>query len=114
MGIITKMLKETAVYWAPLAVDEFGQPTYVSPVELSVRWQSADTQFEDSEEGPRSVRSTVYVSSDVEVHGVLWLGDLADVLYLTDPEANEGAKRIRDFKKTPNFKATEWLRVAGL
>ena len=114
MSIITKMLKETGVYWSPLGTDAYGQPTYNSPIEISVRWQDVTEEFLDPDGETQIARSKVFVGQDVVLRGVLFLGLLTDLTSTTDPKANIGAWEIRLFKRIPNFKATEWLRIALL
>ena len=121
MSIITRMLKQTCVYWALAYADsggddydDYGQPQYASPVELSCRWEDAGEEFIAADGSTQISRSVVYVESDVEVGGVLMLGEIADIENSSDIKENDGAWEIRRFEKTPNFKATEWLRVAFL
>ena len=114
MSIITTMLRQTAVYWSPLSVDEYGQPTWNAPVELAVRWEDKIEAFMDADGERQFSRAVVFVESDVILKGVLLLSALVDVDNLTDPKANEGAWEIRKFDKLPNLKNTEFLRTAFL
>ena len=114
MSIITKMLKQKAVYWAPSGLDEFGQPTWGSPVEISVRWEDKHEQFMDDDGERQLSRALVFVSQDVEVKGVLLLSVLDGSVIQDDPKANQDAWEIRKYDRLPNFKATEFLRSAFL
>lgn len=114
MGIITRMLKQTAVYWAPLGVDEFGQPTWDTPVEVAVRWEDRAEEFLNQEGDRQMSRSVVYVGQDVEVNGVLLLGELTSSVDQDDPKSNTGAWEIRRFEKLPNLRVTEYLRTVFL
>jgi len=121
MGIITRMRKQTAVYW-PLAssdsggddFDDYGQPIVTIPVEISCRWEDVSEEFIDAK-GTRQVsRSKVYVDRDVDVGGILLLGTEDDITDLTNIKENEGAWEIRRFDRLPNLKTTEYLRTAWL
>jgi hypothetical protein len=115
MGIITKMLKQTGVYWAlGSTLTEYGKPTYDSPVEISVRWEDVVEEFMDAEGSVQKSRSLVYVDRDVAVGSVLMLGSLTTGVDTTNPKNNDGAWEVRHFEKLPNFKATEFLRTAYL
>jgi len=121
MSILTRMLKQTAVYW-PLAseetggqaVDDYGQIVYGDAVEIDCRWDDEMVEVLDAQDNVFISRAKVYVDRDVSIGGVLMLGTLDDVVYLDDPKANDGAYEIRAFLKNPNFKATEFLRTAVL
>lgn len=114
MGIITKMRKQTAVYWPPLEADEYGKPTYDDPVEVTCRWEDTQKLFVTPQGSTETCASIVYVDRDVEVGGVLLLGSLDSDINESDPKANEGASEIRQFSKIPNIRNTELLRVAYL
>ena len=121
MSIITRMLKQTAVYW-PLAgansggddFDNYGQPQVTTPVEVACRWEDKTEEFLDAQGHQQLSRAVVYVDADLDVGGILMLGDLDDITNPDNIKENEGAWEIRRFEKTPNFKATEFLRKAIL
>jgi len=121
MGVITRMLRQTAVYWPPESIetggddfDDFGQALVSTGYEIEVRWVDVTEEFIDSNGTRQLSRAKVYVSEDVEVGGILMLGEEADITDLVDIKENEGAWEIRRFEKQPNFKATEFLRTAFL
>ena len=121
MSLITRMLKQKAVYWAPGSeatgghdFDDHGKPAYASPVEVSCRWVDVVEEFIGPNETRELSRSKVYVDRDVRTGGVLWLGLLINVGDLVTPKNNDGAWEIRHSEKLPNLKATEFLRTAYL
>lgn len=122
MGIITKMRKQTAVYWPPESsesagddFDNYGQPQVsLSPVQIMCRWEDVTEEFIDVAGTRQLSRARVYVDRDVEVGGILMLGELADIADATNIKENDGAWEIRRFEKLPNLKATEFLRTVFL
>ena len=121
MSIITRMLKQTCVYWAlafgdDVSYDDYGRPivTIANPVELDCRWEDINEEF-IAADGTRQVsKAKVYVESDVVVGGILMLGTLDDITDSTNIKENAGAWEIRGFGKNPNFRATEFVRMAYL
>ena len=122
MSLITRMLKQTAVYW-PLAnvesaggdaFDDYGQPLFTDPLEISVRWEDKAEEFLNAEGTRILSNAVVYVDQDVVVGGVLMLGELTDITDADVPKENENAWEIRRFDKLPNIKVTEFLRTAFL
>jgi hypothetical protein len=115
--ILTNMLKQTAVYWESTGFDDYGQPTFASPVEVAVRWEDVAEEFIDAS-GTRQVsKSKVFVGVDLEAGGLLRLGDLDAVeasSFPADPRDDDGVDAIRSFTKTPDFKGKQYLRVAML
>ena len=117
MSLITKMLKQWAVYW-PLSateLDAYGQPVYGTAVEIKCRWEDRLEEFLDSDGVRKISKAKVFVASDVVVGGVLWQGLLVNVpTSTTIPKKNAGAFEIRRFDKMPDIKIRKYLRVAYL
>lgn len=111
MSIITKMLKQAVVYWAPTGNDRFGKPTWDNPVELRARWEQSTGSVKAPDGETKTYGTIVYVESDVEVGGMILCSPLTSGMF--DPR-EAGAIEIMKFDKLPNFKATEFLRTAYL
>lgn len=114
MSVITKVLRQTCVYWPPASPDRYGQPTQGNPVELNCRWDDMIQEVVKDDGTIVMSKAEVMVSADVEVGGVLFLGTMDDVVDITNPKGNEGAYEILKFAKNPNFKCTEFVRTAYL
>jgi len=129
MGIISKMRRQNAIYWPPATPNDFGRASHGSLTELviipdgggnyRVRWEAKTKEFLDTQGTTRRSNAVVYCpvlpgGTEVSVGGFLWLGDRNDLTDESDPNNNEGAYEIRRFDKTPNLKATEFLREAYL
>ena len=121
MRLISKMRKQTAVYWAQkntesggLAHDDYGQPQYTDPVEIKCRWDAITEEFIDAEGMRVAGRATVYVDRDMVPGDVLFLGELTDLDDQADPKSNEGAWEVRRFDNNHSLRATEFVRTAYL
>ena len=121
MSIISRMRRQTAVYWTLAASesagedwDDTGQPQWGEPVEIECRWEDVVEEFVDLKGTRQLSRSIVYVDRDVDNGGVLMLGELTDIVEEENVLENDGAWEIRKFDKIPNLKATEFLRMAYL
>ncbi len=121
MSIISRMRKQTAVYWALEGsesggnnYDEFGQPQYTEPIEISVRWESRTAEFLDAQGTRVLSNAIVYVDQDVDITGVLMLGELVDITDEDNPKENDDTWEIRRFEKLPNLKNNEILRTVFL
>lgn len=120
-SIITRMLKQTCVYWPPAEMDsggdgfdDYGQPVVTSPMELDCRWEDRAEEYIGADGTMLISRSVVFVSEDVEVGGILMLGELTDITDAVNIKENEGAWEIKSFSKVPNLKATLFVRTAFL
>lgn len=116
MSILTKILRQHVVYWAPGPPDEFGKPTALEPIDLLGRWEDVVEQVI----GPGGTlvvsKSRVYVGQDLEIGGFLLLGSLRESVStggLVNPKL-DGAMEIVSFTKTPNIRASQFLRIAYL
>jgi len=116
MRIIAKMLKQTAVYWelSSLEFDNYGQPIPTTPIEIKVRWEDVGEQFLDEKGTMQLSRAKVFVDRDVEVGGVLMLGELDSGVDENNPKENDNAWEIRRFEKLPTLRATQFLRTVYL
>jgi len=116
MRILKKMLKQKAVYWelSTLEFDDYGQPILSSPVEIDCRWEDIGEEFLDKKGTLQLSRARVYVDRDVEIGGVLMLGELGSGVDEDNPKENDNAWEIRRFEKLPTLKATKFLRTVYL
>jgi hypothetical protein len=113
MGLLERMRKQDAVYWAPTTYDAFGAPLHADPTALLVRWEDTQEQYVDATGTTRVSRAKVYVGEDLELGGLIMLGDISiaqDSGFPADPRSYEGVLEIRSFTKIPNRKATKFLR----
>lgn len=109
MGIITRMRRQDALYWAPAGRDRTNRIIYEDPIEIKCRWDEKQERDVDERGEEIMVRATVYVDRVVALGGVLWLGLLVDA-----PETPPEHNRIKVYREIPNLKATEIMRIARL
>jgi hypothetical protein len=115
MSLISKMRKQTAIYWEFSANDEYGKPQFEEPVEIDCRWIDISEEFLDSKGNRQISNSKVYVDRDMILGSILKLGNVADMDSGVDnPLLQDSAYQIRKIEKLPNFKATEFLRTVYL
>ena len=110
------MLKQKAGYWelTSLGFDNYGQPIPSTPVEIDCRWEDVGEEFIDDKGTTQLSIARVYVDRDMEVGGVLMLGELSSGVDEDNPKENENAWEIRRFEKLPTLKATQFLRTVYL
>lgn len=119
-SILTRMLKQKAVYWGPPVDDGNGGFDFPTPVEVNCRWENLEGTMMGGTSGIKGPthdvfdKSTVFVSQDVVVDGYLLLGDLESSMMGLDPTDIPEAKKITGFQKVPNFKAREYLRIVNV
>jgi len=113
MSIITKVLQQTAVYWAPGPLDKFGKGSFLAPVEIDCRWENTSQEVINSEGTRVMTKALVMVGGDVEVGGMLALADMDSLSDTLNPR-NAGAWEIVSFSKIPNMRVAEYVRTAFL
>jgi hypothetical protein len=108
------MLKQDGVWWQCTGKDRYNKPTYAAAVAIKCRWDIRQEMFVD--EGGTEVVSeaVVYVDRDMTPGDVLMLGLLATV---GNPAAGrnplddeDGAYRVRGWKRIGNVRQTEFVR----
>ena len=121
MGLITRMLKQTCVWW-PLASSEsggvakgaYGETLFSDPLEINCRWEDKSEEFLNDKDEIQISNAVVYVDRDVKKGGVLMLGELTDITDEDRPLGNLNAWKIEKFEKLPNLRVTEYLRTVYL
>lgn len=112
MRIITKVLKQKAVYWAPTGKrNEYGEPLYNAPEEIRCRWVDVAVVETDPDGKEHVYSSVVMVQVDLVGEGKIVLGKLEDFSSANPPKE---AKQVRKFYKTPTLNARRFVRTAML
>ena len=119
-SFIARLCTQTAVYWGSPVNDGYGGKTFDDPVEISCRWE--DTIESINRVGARLgeeivSQAQVYVTTDVEERGYLYLGTLDDLDSgeEADPTTIVKAYMINRFDKIPAMRSSnEFLRKAYL
>ena len=124
MGIanfITRLCKQTAVYWGTPQDDGYGTFTTTDPVEIKCRWEDKSEVITMAGEDRKSreivSKAQVWVLQDVDEQGYLFLGDLDDLSSTLEenPESVDGAYKIQLFEKTPEHRGSDkFIRKAYL
>lgn len=114
-NFLTKNLVQTCVYWGTPAANGYGGYIYADGVEINARWEDRQEIFINAQGREDLSRAVVYVDTDVEVGGYLYLGELDD-FDSSDPEPTENASAymIKAFSKIPNLKGTDYQRKVWL
>jgi len=108
------MRKQNAVYWSAPVPDGYGSYTYTDAVEIDCRWEEKQELYIDPLGVEKLSRAVVYVDRDVDLGGMLYLGEIADIDSSGIDPIDLGAFEIKQFAKLPNIRATEFLRQVWL
>lgn len=114
-GFITRVCKQTLVYWSAPVADGYGGSTFTDPVEIYGRWEQVQeiVKTKDGEELLSQARA--WVTQDLDEGGYLYLGELDDLDSAPVPMDVEGACRILAFSKVPSLGSTsKFIRKASL
>ena len=71
MSLITRMLKQKAIYWPVDGKDSYGQPTNGGPVAIKCRWEDVQEEFITPKGTTEMSKAVVYVDRDMEAGGLL-------------------------------------------
>lgn len=113
MSLITRMLRQRAVWWAQTAPDNFGRMEYSAPVEIRCRWEDGQKEFMGRDSTKQLSRAVVYVDRDIKPGDMLKLGTLVSNTS-ADPTTEVLALEVKAFDKLPKLRGTENLRTAFL
>jgi len=113
---LSGQLRQTAVYWGNPQNDGYGGRTFDDAVEIDVRWEGRQNLFIDAAGQEKRSRAVVFVKSDVDLGGYLYLGELTDLSSAEegDPLSIATAYEIAGFEKIPDIAAGKFVRKAWL
>ena len=111
---LEEFLNQAAVYWAKIGVDNYGNPTFSDPIEISCRWEDIINEVVDASGTTIISKTKVLVDRDVLVGGVLYLGELESAMTSENVEDYSDAYEIKVFGKVPNIDADEFVRIVYL
>lgn len=107
MKLSQRNRNQTATRWTPSGYDAYGAATYTVTT-LQVRWEDKKIKTVDLSGADIISNAIVYTGEDILVGDFLYLGSSSAI---TPPN---GSFRVRNFGKTPNLKATDFIRKAIL
>lgn len=108
-GFNKRLLKQYAVYWPPVGTDDFGSITYGPAVEVRCRWEEVNELYINKNGAQAVSKSKVYVDRLLELDGMLWKGEKAD-LPGPLPSDTADASNIEAVNELPDGKAKRFLR----
>lgn len=114
---IKRICKDTAVYWGSPAFSSAGHPTFADPVEVECFWNAKIQLFRDDSGRETASRAEVFVTQDLDDHGMLYHGTLDDLTTAQkdDPRKVSTAYEIRRFIKKPSLHLSDnYMRKALL
>lgn len=101
---------QDATYWGTPVTNGYGGQTFGAPAAIKVRWEDKNEEFVDEAGNRRLSQAVVYSEVDMETGGWLLLGTSAG----SDPTVVDGALPIQKYSKTPDLRASRFLRKAWL
>ena len=109
-------LPQKAVYFGNPTDDGHGGFTYDDPVEIPCRWFQKSALTEDNKGQTFSDMAQVQVNQDVDINGLLFLGDLTDLdsSEEADPTTKEDIWTIKRFEKVKELDGPGFYREAFL
>jgi hypothetical protein len=113
LSYLTRLHKQDILYWAFSSRDAQGAETFSTPVAVKGRWEDGSEKFLNKDGDEEVSNAIVYLGQDVAEGDWLFLGVAADIASsegTTDPTLVTGAKEIRKFNKTPDYKGTSFER----
>ena len=115
-SFLTRMYKQTVVYWGAPTLDGFSNKTFADPIELSARYERVDELVKGPDGEELLSKARVWVPQEVDEGGYIYLGTLDDLdSNPDDPKTIEGADEILSFRKMPQVgSTTEFILRANL
>ena len=110
MSWTTENLRESVTYWAPSGVDNFGDPSFATPVTVKSKWEDRTELFIDGEGREQRSHSVVYVDTDLVIGGYLFRG----TSIVGSPLSVDNAFIVKDFRKISDFEVETHERRAML
>ena len=107
MKLSLRNRNQTATRWTPVTTDIYGNSSYTLST-LKVRWEDKQIKTTDFRGNEIISNAIVYTGEDIGPGDYLYLGTST----ATTPPY--GAREVRNFNKSPNLAATDYIRKAVL
>lgn len=107
--MISRFLKQTAVYWGGPVNNGTGGYNFDDPIEINVRWEDKQEVLEDDQGNELISRAVVYTNQQLEEQGYLYLGRLDDMESASSPSDITGSRRIVQIGSIPSLDASQTL-----
>lgn len=118
MGIesfIRSICVQDAVYWGNPVQDGFGNKTYDDPEEIKVRWDEKPQLIAGKDGREITTDVEILTPEDLDVGGMLYLGNLDDIGSDDNPHTIENTYEIMGRTKISMPKSvTEFVRIVYL
>jgi hypothetical protein len=117
MSYLTRMMRQTATWWDYSTINEYGDPSFASPLLLTtasgnaVRWEHRSELFKMPNGDEYHSKAIVWsATQEFAVGDYLFLGSSVT----TNPETVSGADRVRHAEKVPDIGNKKLLYKAVL
>lgn len=100
--------RQKAVYWSFAGLDQYGNPTVNSAIELSVRWEYGIAQEIKPNTDPQAVDATVWVDREVPLGSMLRKGKLSELGAVDTPDK---ILEVIEYQEIPSVQATMFERI---
>jgi len=105
MKLSQRNRNQTATRWTSAGTDIYGNSSWNS-TSIKVRWEDTQIKTVDFQGNEFTSNAVIYTGEDIIVGDYLYLGSNVS----TTPPT--GAYEVKNFRKTPNLKATDFMRRA--
>ena len=110
MSFLTKNLRQRATYWAVSTLNASGDPTFVAPKAIKVRWEKGQAVFTSIGGEEATADGLLFVAIDMFEGDMVYLG----VSTAADPTTVTGAFTILSVRVTPTLNGRSFERMAFL
>lgn len=102
---------QTATYWEPSVLNDHGEQSFISPIQIQVRWEEKTELFIDKLTGKEQrSNSVVFTQQDLIENGFLFLGTSAQA----NPKDQTKSFLIRRFDKITALRNKKVFRKTWL
>lgn len=101
MRIIAECQKDRLIYWEYSGADEYGQPTYSNPKQLTCRWDDCQKQVFAEDGSPVFSKIELIVPQALKLKSLVKKGQLTGSINQSNPRANDGVHEILMVEETP-------------
>lgn len=101
-------LNQTLVYWQKTSDDQYGMPTYLSPVELPCRWEDKEGETVDARGRLIHYKAFIMMVVGLTPGSLVFLGTIAQWQAIaqpgqTSPTINQGGREVLKSNADPEL-----------
>lgn len=106
--------RQKAVLWVAVGVNDHGEATYSTPIQITVRWNNKQSQVNGPQNVPVMVDALAVVDREIPTGSLMWKGPITEWYGTGSGPGETSIMEVVAYNETPDIKGRSLRRTVGL